>query len=434
MILLSEIMNIADLRAEIAAGSVTLRAHPDDENLRVLCYSRNVQYGGQWTEVVRQCRGLIVYGAIGDEENWQLIERPWKKFFTLHQMGTNWSLGDDEDGTGELALGNVDLHAPAAVTDKLDGSMLVLYPHPQTGEPAFATKGSFTSAQALHFTNLVRGWPLHWLTLRTLLARDDYTFLFEGVGPSNRIVLNYPDDAVILLGAVHKRSGVYFGPELVAGDWEAHGLPVAETLHANSIMEATALADREGKEGVVARVIGQATLVKVKQEDYLAMHRAMFSYGVSAVLGIFRGANLTWSDISAVAEAGSVAVVPRIREAIENVGVPEVIAERMAFLNSVILPQAISATNAAAYASMLPVELFELPKPEIKRGFAQDIEHHQKASGSAAAYLFAALDGRIALYGHTGPSEKLAEVFINTSAKALERAFSAQQQGEDKNV
>ena len=197
-------------------------------------------------------------------------------------------------------------------------------------------------------------------------------------------------------------------------------LPVSETMQATSILQATEIASREGKEGVVARVIGTENLVKIKQDDYLQMHRAMFNYGAKAVVNMFRNAKIVWPEIAKVSETNTCFAIPKIKQFVEIVRVPEVVRERAQFLDSIIVPQAIEAANAYRYIKALPSIYFSIGRTEAKRRFAREIASHTKCAQSVPQYLFAALDSRL----DSNVSDKLTETFVNVTAKSLERAFA----------
>jgi RNA ligase len=242
---LGELLDLEQLRHEIAHGYVTQRAHPyAHEQLLIYNYTAQCQHERRWNDVTRQCRGLIARVVEGE-----VVARPWPKFFNY---------GEHEEGA-------LDLSAPARVTDKLDGSLGIYYPTID-GLGAIATRGSFTSEQAQEATRIWRG-----KRYGELLTRDDertYTLLFEIIYPGNRVVVDYGDrHELVLLDVVEtatgKRNGAY--------GWGWPG-PKVEWMPADTLAEALALPPRPNAEGVVVDIDG-GPLVKLKQEDYVALHR-----------------------------------------------------------------------------------------------------------------------------------------------------------------
>lgn len=245
MTALDDLFDLADLTDAVEGGFVRTQSHPSLP-LRILNYTEHAVYTRTWTPVTTQCRGLIA------DESGAVVARPWPKFFNH----------------GEHTEGALDLAAPVEVTDKADGSLGILYPTPDGH--AVATRGSFTSEQALHATEIYRErYADRWY------PADGVTYLFEIVYPANRIVLDYGDlDDLILLGAVDIATGRPYGPHHEAGlGWPGPRIDVHG--HA-TLADALAAEPRKNAEGLVVRYLDgthAGTLVKIKQADYVALHR-----------------------------------------------------------------------------------------------------------------------------------------------------------------
>lgn len=226
-------------------GEVRVQQHPEFPELKIFNYTEDTAYRGKWYPVTLACRGLIINMVTNE-----VVARPWEKFFNLGQRDNR-----------------IAWDAPVEVTDKLDGSLGILY---QTPDNLFqiATRGSFASEQANHATEVFATRYLDKLMLSEAMAT---TFLFEIVYPENRIVVNYGDmDDLVMLGAVDKQYGYYYGPDLAAAmlDWPG---PVAESFFYKNFTEAISAPDRVGKEGYVIR--SGTNIVKLKQADYVELHR-----------------------------------------------------------------------------------------------------------------------------------------------------------------
>ncbi|QAY70027.1 RNA ligase [Xylanimonas protaetiae] len=238
---LDDILDPIDLEQAIDGGFVRERTHPDDPALRILNYTERAQYENVWTPATRNCRGLI-------HRDGYVVARPWAKFFNYGQHP-------------DKAL---DLQAPVQVTDKMDGSLGILYWAPD-GEPAIATRGSFASEQAIHATQLLRTKYADWQ------PSDPWsTYLFEIVYPENRIVVDYGQrDDLVLLGAVDIETGADAWLPNTEPDWPG---PRTTVFPAETLADALAMPPRPNAEGVVVLFEGDMR-VKVKQDDYLALHR-----------------------------------------------------------------------------------------------------------------------------------------------------------------
>lgn len=251
MTTLDELLDINELNDMIARKYVRVQVHPVLP-LSIFNYTEHAQYDRVWNDVTRLCRGLIVnHDGEGDDI---VVARPFSKFFNH----------------GEPDAPVLDLDAPVHVSDKMDGSLGILYPLGD-GTPVFrhrrfsvATRGSFMSEQAQHATRLLaEKYPDYW-------PQDGITTLVEIIYPQNRIVLDYEDqDDLYLLGGVDIATGTIFSPDLMP-NWPG---PAAEVISAPSLREALLLPPRENREGIVVRA--GHDMVKLKQADYVALHRIL---------------------------------------------------------------------------------------------------------------------------------------------------------------
>jgi RNA ligase len=271
-----------ELVEQLDAGNVRVQSN-EDKTLFIYNYTESAQYNRVWNNVTLNCRGLILdeYGTI--------VARPWKKFFNY--------------GEGRLMIND---DQPVEVTDKMDGSLGILYPVRDTvrkfngGNPIdveyvdwkIATRGSFNSDQAVHAT---RVWEDRYADF--VEPDDAYTFLFEIIYPKNRIVLNYGElDDLILLGAVHKERGYYLGPREAAGILGWPG-PVTQTFEYKNLAEAFAAPMRENAEGFVCR--SGTEMVKIKQVDYVELHKIVTNLNERTVWGALAGGQ-TVEDLCAI--------------------------------------------------------------------------------------------------------------------------------------
>lgn len=173
---LASLLDAAELAAAIEAGYVKVQHHPGLP-LVIYNYTERCQWERAWTDVTLQCRGLIA------DDAGMVLARPWAKFFNY----------------GEHPEGSIDLGAPAEVTDKLDGSLGILYPVPDGW--AIATRGSFTSDQAIWATE----WFRRYANLEFFNPR--HTYLFEILIRWNRIVVHYDWEGLVLIGIVDTETG-----------------------------------------------------------------------------------------------------------------------------------------------------------------------------------------------------------------------------------
>ena len=259
---------VEDLLAE---GFLNRQPHPT-EPLAILNYSKEagtmsaVQLWDHpyYGETIRQCRGLIY-----NTRTLEVVATPWPKFFNYGQPGADKFELDEE----------------VFVVDKVDGSLGILYREPDSQLWSIATRGSFTSDMAVHATNLLRlkyagWWPKieRWAMPQ---SEPEYeTLLFEIVYPENRIVLDYGDmDDLVLLGSVHVEYGWVSTPADARRKHSWPG-PVADHFGNMTLAEVMARPDRPNAEGYVVLATDpddpRRRMVKLKQEDYLELHSAMY--------------------------------------------------------------------------------------------------------------------------------------------------------------
>jgi RNA ligase len=255
---LASIMDIPLLNQMIDGGYIRKQVHPDDHELVVLNYTEKAAFGRVWNEATLQCRGLIVRRHESSEA--MVVARPFPKFFNH----------------GENGRDDYNLFAPVEVTDKRDGSEGILHYGPDG--PAIATRGSFASDQALHATKVYQDrYEGTWH------PRAEETYVFEIVYPANRIVLDYGDlDDIILIGSVRVHTGELKSPKDIVRDdgWKG---PIVEVFPQVTLFDALKRPPREGAEGLVIRYLKTREMVKIKQADYVSLHRIIFGLNERAV-------------------------------------------------------------------------------------------------------------------------------------------------------
>ncbi|GIE79722.1 hypothetical protein Aph02nite_56720 [Actinoplanes philippinensis] len=239
MTLLHDVFDPAELASAVDAGLVRKQRHPRLP-FEIYNYTEHCQYSAAWSPITLACRGLIV------DADGRIVARPLTKFFNH----------------SESHAPVLDPGAKVSVTDKMDGSLGVLY-HDGSGW-AVATRGSFASDQALHATEVLRG------RYASFVPPAGLTVLVEIIYPGNRIVVDYQGlDDLVLLGAVEIATGRTFGPEAVP-EWPG---PVVESFTYATFAEALAAPPRDGREGLVVHFVDADERVKIKYADYVRLHR-----------------------------------------------------------------------------------------------------------------------------------------------------------------
>jgi len=155
-------------------GLLHKQTHPTLD-LTIWNYSPKVQYERLWDDITIQSRGLVT------NSKGEIVARPFKKFF-------NYEEHEPKDLPNESF----------EVYEKMDGSLGILFHY--NGEWVMATRGSFTSSQAIKGKELLEKYNFERL-------HTDYTYLFEIIYKENRIVCQYDYDDLVLLGMINTKTG-----------------------------------------------------------------------------------------------------------------------------------------------------------------------------------------------------------------------------------
>jgi RNA ligase len=349
----SDLFSLSDLKKAIEEKHVRAQSHPTLP-YTIWNYTEQAMWNKAWTDVTTQCRGLITDILTGE-----VIARPFPKFF-------NYGEYDDSDHSAlhPASLPThkmLDLTAEVQTTDKLDGSLGILYPTPQGH--SIATRGSFTSEQAVRASFL---W--HKRRYNEFPVPEGWTMLFEIIYPGNRIVVDYRDaDDLYLLGAVNIETGESIGPDDFRFiPWQG---PKTTVLEDRTLLEALHRTPRPNAEGIVVRYMdgpNRDLRVKIKQDDYVALHRIITGMNERAV----------WERLG---DGDMIEDVQR--------GVPEEFWPWIAEVGDRLQTHG-SEIMTAAFAD------FESIKARLPQGWDRKAFAEEAVKSEYKAYMFMLLDGR----------------------------------------
>ena len=226
-------------------GLLYNQVHPTLD-LTIWNYTEKVQYEGLWDEITLMCRGLVT------NSKGEIVARPFKKFFNM------------EEGK----------HTPTSefeVYEKMDGSLGIFFYY--NGEPVLATRGSFTSDQAIKGREILNKYNWKQGTY------EGYTYLFEIIYPENRIVVDYNGlEELVVLGVVETATGKECNYDEMASEGfvlvkKYDGIKDYSTLKSMIANDA---------EGYVVR-FSNGERMKIKGEEYLRLHKIMTNVSTTAV-------------------------------------------------------------------------------------------------------------------------------------------------------
>lgn len=244
------------------ANHVYMRKSDKYPGLFLLHYSDDASYSRAWNEFNMMCRGAII-----NIEEKKIVAWPFDKFFNL----------------GEHETSSVDrLNGKFTATEKLDGSMLILFPY--KGRNYFTTKGSFDSEHA-EYANA--NMPE---VLKHLPCTDKMTLMFELISGKFRNVIDYKkkgySDGNYLIGCREIETGILSTNEQITVTANLIGAPFFMISAFLTIEEAVDWAYNlpADQEGYVLKFNDEQLLVKVKGKDYVYAHKVMKGMNDNAVV------------------------------------------------------------------------------------------------------------------------------------------------------
>lgn len=232
-------LTYSEIKPYIDNGFVTEVSHRENNNVKIFNYTPECQFERKWDNVTLQCRGLIMDVSTGE-----ILARPFPKFFNYTEYA-------------EMG-GQIPVDENPIVTDKMDGSLGILYQ--LDGRMWIATRGSFHSDQAIWATNWWR------VNMDDTLYSNDVTHLFEIIYDANRIVLKYDFEGLVYLGSVDTKTGVSNQSS------EFPGIKNVERFPFSSVEELKKL-NLENREGFVLFYEKADLHVKIKFDDYVRLHK-----------------------------------------------------------------------------------------------------------------------------------------------------------------
>lgn len=252
------------LNLYVKKGLVSVQKHPL-ENLWIFNYSAKAQYERVWDEVTTVCRGLIL------DENNEVVSRPFPKFFNLE----------------EHSRSDIVFSKPFRVFEKADGSLGIFYKCPSNDKWAVATRGSFSSTQAIKATEIFQAkYSSYWV------PAPGFTTLVEIIYPSNRIVVNYGStEELRLITTIDNQTGrdvpdpFWVGPRVKTYKPEGNPKPRDVLLELD-------FTDDGDTEGIVMVFEwpkqGPQTRVKVKLDEYTRLHYILTGISTKTIWSILK--------------------------------------------------------------------------------------------------------------------------------------------------
>lgn len=247
--------------------------------------------------ILRECRGLIF-----DKETGRVVSRRFHKFFNLHEKPEE----------------TIDFSKPHVILEKLDGSMVTPLIMKNEGI-RWATKMGITEVGMQ-----VESWLMEdeerrerYESFAEACEDAGLTPIFEWIGPSNKIVLEYKEPNLILLAVRSKYKGNYLTFSYIKDRASSWGIPSVITWDQSNhstqdlIEKVKELKDAEGI--VICFVDGH--MVKVKSDWYVGLHR---------LKGVINNERKLWQivlkgDTDDLLGCGDESIRAKVLEAEENI-------------------------------------------------------------------------------------------------------------------
>lgn len=234
-------------------------SHKDDYTVvsYLVAYEDTFLTGDQITDAIRrECRGLIF------DKQGAIISRPYHKFFNVGELE-------------ETQPSKLDLTKEHTLLQKLDGSMV--RPIPLHGTFRLGTKAGITRT-SMNAEVWLANKPNYIRFINDMLKLN-LTPIFEWCSRKDRIVIDYPQDKMVLTAIRHNVTGEYYPFYLLAEH--------AELFKLDSVCQAKAdfsirsnLADitqwvrgLTDDEGIVIR-FNSGAMYKLKADDYVRLHKS----------------------------------------------------------------------------------------------------------------------------------------------------------------
>lgn len=206
-----------------------------------------------YAAIRRECRGLV-FGLDG-----KLINRRYHKFFNVNERD-------------ETAIHAIDWSRPHVILEKLDGSMVSpCFVH---GHLRWMTKMGITDT-SMEAEAFVASRP-DYAELAAHYLENGFTPIFEWCSNKNRIVLDYPEDRLVLTAMREIVSGNYLLQDALEAIGRRYGIEVVKAYDVSRSKNGQYIVDlvrkAEDFEGVVVR-FDDGHMVKVKSDWYVRIHK-----------------------------------------------------------------------------------------------------------------------------------------------------------------
>jgi T4 RnlA family RNA ligase len=218
----------------------------------VACSSQRCPEPVSLAAIRRECRGLLFH------KDGSIMSRRLHKFFNVNERD-------------ETQFVVINFHKPHVILEKLDGSMIT--PVATDAGLRWGTKMGITDV-AMGAEEFVAKHPKYADFARGMIGRG-FTPIFEWCSRKQRIVVDYPEDRLVLIAVRNTVTGEYTSYEKLLEYNNYHGIAVVKSYkgtaeNMKALMDETK--DAEGIEGWIIR-FDDGHMLKAKGEWYVRLHK-----------------------------------------------------------------------------------------------------------------------------------------------------------------
>lgn len=205
----------------------------------------------------RECRGLKF------DKNGFILARPYHKFFNINEKN-------------ETKLDSLDFSKKHILLEKLDGSMI----HPIKVDAHYDKDHVFRMCSKMGITDvsmnaevfISKNTNYHNFIVNCL--KENVTPIFEWCSRKNRIVIDYPEDRLVLTAIRENSTGKYYSYESMKNISKEMNIDLVQEIEIEDIRKIVEFTkDKKDLEGYVIR-FDDGHMLKIKADDYLRMHKA----------------------------------------------------------------------------------------------------------------------------------------------------------------
>ena len=259
-----KITHLDDVKCAIADCDeiiIAEREHYDVVNYIVSTDTTFPEIADNKSALRRECRGLIF------DKQGNLISRPFHKFFNVNERE-------------ETQVQHIDFSKPHRILEKLDGSMI--RPVRIGGDWRLATKMGVTDV-AMQAEVYIADKPhfKKFFDFCEKLGDHGVTPIFEWISRSQRIVIDYPVDVLVLLAVRDNLTGEYYVYEMLEKISLEFNIGIVRQFAGTATNMQSLIDQTRGVEGVEGYVVRfeDGMMVKIKGDWYVQIHKAKDQIG-----------------------------------------------------------------------------------------------------------------------------------------------------------